>query len=103
MSAAAPHPTARQLQQSISTIKGVGPRMLPKLGKLGIATIEDALYHLPTRYEDRRQLKPIGQLVTGTQEVFVATVLAAGETCTSRSRRKLYEVIVGGPERKSFS
>ncbi len=74
--------------------------MLPKLGKLGIATIEDALYHLPTRYEDRRQLKPIGQLVTGTQEVFVATVLAAGETCTSRSRRKLYEVIVGDPSGK---
>ena len=74
--------------------------MLPKLGKLGIATIEDALYHLPTRYEDRRQLKPIGQLVTGIQEVFVATVLAAGETCTSRSRRKLYEVIVGDPSGK---
>ncbi len=95
MSAAAKQETAKQLLQNIGVIKGVGPRMLPKLQKLGIDTIEDALYHLPARYEDRRQLKSISQLTTGVQEVFVANVLASGETQTSRSRRKIYEVIVG--------
>ncbi len=84
-----------ELNQSIDSIHGVGPRMLPKLEKLGVKTIEDALYHLPLRYEDRRQLKPIARLRPGQQEVFVGRVLAAGEATTSRSRRRIYEVIVG--------
>ena len=83
------------LQQDISSLRGVGARNLEKLQRLGIKTIEDALYHLPTRYEDRRQLKNISSLVAGQQEVFFATVLASGEIQTSRSRKKIYEVIVG--------
>ena len=82
------------LNQSLGSIRGVGPKMLPKLEKLGLKTVEDALYHLPSRYEDRRQLKPINRLRPGLQEVFVGRVLAAGETTTSRSRRNIYEIIV---------
>jgi ATP-dependent DNA helicase RecG len=69
--------------------------MLPKLEKLGLKTLEDALYHLPLRYEDRRTLKMISRLVDGQQEVFVGRVLAAGESLTARNRRKIFEVIVG--------
>lgn len=82
------------LQQPLSSIRGVGPRMLLLLEKLGLQTIEDALYQLPIRYEDRRQLTPIARLRSNAQEVFFGTVLAAGESQTSRSRRKIYEVIV---------
>jgi len=84
-----------KLNQTLDTLHGVGPRMLPKLQKLGITTIEDALYHLPARYEDRRQLKTINQLIDGSYEVFVGSVLASGETVTTRSHRRIYEVIVG--------
>ncbi len=83
------------LHQDISQLRGVGARNLEKLQRLGINTVEDALYHLPSRYEDRRQLKTISRLVTGQQEVFFGTVLASGEVQTSRNRKKLYEVIVG--------
>ncbi len=68
--------------------------MLLLLEKLGLKSVEDALYHLPIRYEDRRQLTPISRLRPNTQEVFYGAVLAAGESHTSRSRRKIYEVIV---------
>ncbi len=84
-----------KLNQTLDTLHGVGPRMLPKLKKLGLVTVEDALYHLPIRYEDRRQLKTINQLRDNQQEVFVGSVLASGETVTTRSRRRIYEVIVG--------
>ncbi|MDX2495699.1 MAG: ATP-dependent DNA helicase RecG [Desulfuromusa sp.] len=94
MSAQKPH-LNQHLNQSLDTLHGVGPRMLPKLQKLGINTIEDALYHLPTRYEDRRQLKTINQLIDGSYDVFVGSVLVSGETVTTRSRRRIYEVIVG--------
>ncbi len=83
------------LQRDISTLRGVGARNLEKLQRLGVKTIEDALYHLPSRYEDRRQLKTVNELVTGQQEIFFATVLASGEIQTSRNRKKIYEVIVG--------
>lgn len=68
--------------------------MLPKLEKLSLKTIEDALYHLPLRYEDRRQLQPISKLKPGQQEVFIGSVLAAGEATTARTRKRIYEVIV---------
>ncbi|MCK4503823.1 MAG: DEAD/DEAH box helicase, partial [Desulfuromonadales bacterium] len=83
------------LEKKLDILPGVGPKMVPKLQKLGLNNIEDALYHLPIRYEDRRQLKTIRQLTNGQHEVFVGTVLVAGESVTSRSRRRIYEVIVG--------
>ena len=83
------------LNKSLDCLHGVGPKMLPKFHKLGLKTIEDALYHLPVRYEDRRQFKKISQLKDNQQEVFVASVLASGESVTTRSRRRIYEVIVG--------
>jgi ATP-dependent DNA helicase RecG len=61
---------------------------------MGILTIEDALYTLPFRYEDRRQIRKIALLREGAREVFSGEILAAGETQTARSRKKLYEVIV---------
>ena len=82
------------LTQSIGSIRGVGPKMLPRLEKLGLKTVEDALFHLPLRYEDRRQLKPINKLTPGQQEVFCGRVLAAGESTTSRNRRKIFDVII---------
>ena len=84
-----------ELNKKLDILPGVGPRMLPKLEKLGLTTVEDALYHLPLRYEDRRQFKTINQLTDNQQEVFVGSVLASGETVTTRSRRSIYEVIVG--------
>jgi ATP-dependent DNA helicase RecG len=83
-----------KLSQSLGSIRGVGPKMLPKLEKLGLLTIEDALYHLPSRYEDRRQLTSINRLRVGQQEVFCGRVLTAGESTTARKRKRIYEVIV---------
>lgn len=91
-----PEPSASQsLSQTLDILPGVGPKVLSKLKKLGLENLEEALYHLPLRYEDRRQLLSVGQLQDDGQQVFVATVLAAGENVTARQRRRLYEVIVG--------
>jgi ATP-dependent DNA helicase RecG len=83
------------LATPLERIRGVGPRIVQQLAKMGIFTIEDALYTLPFRYEDRRQIRKIAQLREGAREVFSGEILATGETQTARSRKKLYEVIVG--------
>lgn len=83
------------LSTPIEKIRGVGPRVSQQLAKMGILTVEDALYTLPYRYEDRRQIRKIAQLRDGKREVFSAEILVAGETQTSRNRKKLFEVVVG--------
>ena len=87
-----------QSQQNLSTpvvhLKGVGPRVAEKLAKLDIHTVEDLLYVLPHRYEDRRQFRKIAHLREGVHEVFSGEILACGEATTSRARRKLFEAVV---------
>ena len=56
-------------EASIRYIKGVGPHRMSQLAQLGIASVEDACYYPPRRYEDRTQLLAIkdvrpGELVT---------------------------------------
>ena len=58
----------------ITALKGVGPRMAEKLAKLGIRSVQDLLFHLPLRYEDRTRVTPIGALRPGHAAVIVGTV-----------------------------
>ena len=55
-------------------LKGVGPRRVKMLEKLGIETEEDLLYHLPRKYEDRSNLKTISQLQVGEIETTIAFI-----------------------------
>ncbi len=93
-----PAPTAERCKQLLATpitsLKGVGPRVAEKLAKLDITTVGDALYTLPSRYEDRRKFKKIAELCENSHEVFSGEILATGEAVTSRSRRRIYEVVV---------
>jgi len=52
------HPLATPLQ----FVKGIGPQRAKLLGNLGLRTVEDALYYLPVRHEDRSQLTPLRSL-----------------------------------------
>ena len=46
--------------QSVTTLKGVGPQLAEKLARLHIYNVQDVLFHLPHRYEDRTKITPIG-------------------------------------------
>ena len=58
----------------VTSLKGVGPRVAEKLAVLGIDTLQDVLFHLPRRYQDRTRVTPIGTLRTGMQAVVEAKV-----------------------------
>lgn len=47
---------------SVTHLKGIGERTADKLKRLGIVTVQDVLFHLPLRYEDRTRITPIGSL-----------------------------------------
>ncbi len=61
-------------EMDIRFIKGVGPRRAALFGKLGIRTIEDALWFLPWRYEDRSRIVPIAQLTPGEKATIAGTI-----------------------------
>jgi ATP-dependent DNA helicase RecG len=54
---------------SVTRLKGVGPRNAEKLSNIGIETVQDVLFHLPFRYQDRTRITPIGALRPGEQVV----------------------------------
>uniref|UniRef100_C6DZ45 ATP-dependent DNA helicase RecG n=1 Tax=Geobacter sp. (strain M21) TaxID=443144 RepID=C6DZ45_GEOSM len=82
-----------ELKTPMQSIKGVGPKLAATLSKKGLNTVEDALYLLPNRYEDRRELKKIAQLRPGNSEAFFATVVSAGAQ-TTKGGRRYFEAIV---------
>ena len=80
------------LDDPIQFIKGVGPKKALLLEKLQLTTIEDFLYFLPFRYEDRRQIKNISTLMPGEFATFMAEVLNASVIYMGR-RKRVFEVI----------
>jgi len=52
-------------QTPVTVLKGVGPGMAVKLEKLGLNTLQDLLFHLPLRYEDRTRITTIRDLLPG--------------------------------------
>jgi ATP-dependent DNA helicase RecG len=90
-----PGELARLLKTPLQFVKGVGPKISQLLKKKGMETIGDALYNLPIRYEDRREIRRIADLIVGDRCVGYAKVIAAGEVFYPKSRRRVYEAILG--------
>ncbi|MBQ4860004.1 ATP-dependent DNA helicase RecG [Pseudoalteromonas sp. MMG007] len=61
-------------QYPITELKGVGPKMAERLLKLGIITVQDMLFHLPLRYEDRTRLYAINELALHSHVSVEATI-----------------------------
>lgn len=59
---------------SVSVLKGVGAAMVNKLERLGISNLQDLLFHLPLRYQDRTSVKSIAELRIGDEVVIEAEV-----------------------------
>lgn len=69
-SEASPDPFA----QPVQFVRMIGPKRAALLAKMGVQTVNDLLWCLPTRYEDRRHVTPLGRLQSGTRAIFCGTV-----------------------------
>jgi len=61
---------------SVTELKGVGAALAEKLHKLHIETLQDLLFHLPIRYQDRTRVLPIGRLNFGDEAVVEGHVIS---------------------------
>ena len=66
--------------QPLNTLVGVGPSQANKLARIGLETVEDLLFHLPLRYEDRTQLYPINDLLPGIYATVEGEILRCDVT-----------------------
>lgn len=61
---------------SVMNVRSVGARSAARLAKLGITTVRQLLWHLPTRYEDYSAAVPIAELVPGEKQSIRGEVIA---------------------------
>lgn len=62
------------LRESVTSLKGVGPKKAEALKKLGISTMEDLVFFLPRSYEDRRNRVDISDAAEDQNSVVTGEV-----------------------------
>lgn len=73
----------------LSSLVGVGAKVAEKLEKIGLNNVQDLLFHLPLRYEDRTRVYPIARLHPGLWAATQGKVMAVD---TVFGRRKMLTV-----------
>jgi len=81
-------------QRPVASLRGVGPALAEKLGKLGVTQVQDLLFVLPSRYEDRTQISAIGTIRPGSR-VVVEGEIQLTEVVFRRRRQLLCRITDG--------
>ncbi len=61
----------------LTELSGVGAKVAEKLSKVGLNSVQDLLFHLPSRYEDRTRVYPVAQLHPGLWAAVQGQVMSA--------------------------
>jgi ATP-dependent DNA helicase RecG len=89
-----------ELNTPVQYVKGIGPKLAEVLATKGISTVEDLLYYLPFRYEDRLNPRRISELRPGEMASIIAEV--RGSALLRTRRGPLFELTVGDPTAPSL-
>ena len=77
---------------SLRDLRGVGPKLAERLERYGVSSVEDLLFHLPLRYQDRTRVTPIGALQDGAEVVIEGTIALVNVTGGGRRRSLLVKL-----------
>jgi ATP-dependent DNA helicase RecG len=83
-----------QLSTPVKFVKRVGERIAEGLAKRGVETVEDLLYHLPFRYEDRLHPRPIAEMKAGEMASLIGDVRGSALLRT-KGGKGLFEMTLG--------
>ena len=73
-------PEASLANEPLTRLSGVGPSLAQKLERIGLASLQDLLFHLPARYEDRTRVTTIGEVRLGQNVVLEGRVISTDVT-----------------------
>lgn len=79
-------------EQKLTSLKGVGEKLVEKLEKLGLFNVQDLLFHLPLRYQDKTKLTSIGNVLIG-QEALVEGEIISQHMTQSRKPSLIVKMI----------
>ncbi len=85
---------SRLSQVPLSTLKGVGPSLAEKLEKIGLLSVQDMLFHLPLRYEDKTRVTTVRDLLVGTSTNIIGEI--TDSQITQGKRRMLVVTLHDG-------
>ncbi|MCI9596317.1 MAG: ATP-dependent DNA helicase RecG [Firmicutes bacterium] len=83
-----------ELNETVSVLKGVGPKKQAALEKLGIRTIGDFVNFFPRDYEDRRRARSIGELEEDKPALIQANVELVVKDPYRKGRKQILRVLV---------
>ncbi len=89
-------------EMAIQFLKNVGPARKKLFENLGVGTVEDLLYLFPRRYEDRRQVTPLGALKPGEMQLTIGYVSAKGGRRALINGKHLFEIILEDGKARVF-
>src|SRR4051795_1059127 len=84
---------AVRLDTPVQFLKGIGERRAESLGRLGIRTARDLLWHLPHRYIDASTVTPLVRAEVGQEVACIGRVVAKGVLPTRRGLRIFHAVL----------
>ncbi len=87
------HPSI-QTTAEITSLNGIGPKLAEKLLRIGVKSVNDVLFHLPSRYQDKTRLTPISGLRFGDEAMIQGEVLSSQVRFT-RKRSLLVKISDG--------
>ncbi|MED5199369.1 MAG: ATP-dependent DNA helicase RecG [Gemmatimonadota bacterium] len=82
-----------RLDKPVQFLKGVGPVRAEALGRMGIVTARDLLYHVPRRYDDASTIEPIEKLQVGADVTAVGRVRSKGVIPT-RTGLRIFQAVL---------
>ena len=82
------------LRESVTSLKGVGPKKAEALKKLGISTLEDLVFLLPRSYEDRRNRIDISDAAEDQNAVITGTVRLVVNDRYRGGRKQMLRLLV---------
>ena len=85
------------LQQDIQFLKGVGPARAELLGKLGITTVSDLLFHFPRYYDDLTDVRGMDNLTAGELQTVHGEIVEM-ESRERPDGRQILSIVIADPK-----
>ena len=82
------------IARGLGEIPGVGPRRAQQLAQRGLSSIADLLFHLPSRYDDRRAQLRIADLEVGQRATFSGEVKVS-DFGPRKGRQRTFSAVLG--------
>lgn len=79
---------------AVTQLSGVGPQVATKLERLHVHTVQDVLFHLPRRYEDRTTVTDLGFIIPNQTAVVIGQI-DASQVIFGRRRSLLINISDG--------